>query len=430
MTSTTRRADAPRPHPTTRFPVPVDAALRAAGWQPGRWDIKQAEIWADALREHTSPAGHRHAVFPAAVEAWAEFGGLHITPSGPGRQIAPAALHLDPLYGLHMARTLGDLGRALDTEVCPLGAETDTQALLAIDSEGRVYALDHTGDWYLGPDIDQALATLISGVEPPRLTSGLTTARADPRYAAGITADTRKPPASVGPDTNTPPSATTRSRIPTSPLPPDGNRADDAEGTSGGGSFSTCIAISDTRCASRTYVFAPAACLWTFVNASCTTRNAVCSISAAYGLAPPPPTGPPPSPPHADCPTSTSRSARHGPSAAASSTAPGKPPRPPQPHRRQRHRLDAARPPAPSPVRSTPSISRSSVSACRPMSPTSAAFFTAFSGSFRATACSAAACTTIRLTRCATTSCISRAIRVRSSFRAHSARSSARSASS
>jgi len=157
---------------TTRFPVPVDAVLRAAGWQPGRWDIKQAEIWADTLREHTSPAGHRHAVFPAAVEAWAEFGGLHLTPTGPGRQVAPARLHLDPLHGLHMARTLADLGRALDTEVCPLGAETDTQALLAIDTEGRVYALDHTGDWYLGPDIDQALAGLVSGIEPTRLTAG------------------------------------------------------------------------------------------------------------------------------------------------------------------------------------------------------------------------------------------------------------------
>ena len=156
---------------STRFPVPVDAALRAAGWQPGRWDIKQAEIWADALREHTSPAGHRHAVFPAAVEAWAEFGGLHITPTGPGRQIAPAALHLDPLHGLHMARTLGDLGRALDTDVSPLGTETGTDSLLAIDSEGRVYALDHTGDWYLGADIDQALAGLVTGLEPARLTA-------------------------------------------------------------------------------------------------------------------------------------------------------------------------------------------------------------------------------------------------------------------
>lgn len=103
----------------TRFTAPVDAALRAAGWQPGRWDIKQAEFWADALRTHVSPAGHRHTVFPAAVEAWAEFGGLHLTPQGPGRQIAPAQPHLDPLHGLHMARTLGDLGRALDTEVCP-----------------------------------------------------------------------------------------------------------------------------------------------------------------------------------------------------------------------------------------------------------------------------------------------------------------------
>lgn len=104
---------------STRFSVPVDAALRSAGWQPGHWDIKQAEYWADALRGHESPAGHRHAVFPAAVEAWAEFGGLRIRPTGTGRQLAPTAIHLDPLHGLHMARTLGDLGRALDAEVCP-----------------------------------------------------------------------------------------------------------------------------------------------------------------------------------------------------------------------------------------------------------------------------------------------------------------------
>ncbi|MDI3386638.1 SUKH-3 domain-containing protein [Streptomyces sp. B-S-A8] len=156
---------------TTRFSVTVDDALRASGWQPGRWDIKQAEHWADALRQHTSPAGHRHTVFPAAVEVWAEFGGLTLTPTGPGRQIAPVTLRIDPLCGLHMARTLGDLGRALDTEMCPLGEETDTQALIAIDAEGRVYALDHSGDWYAGPDIDAALDTLISGTMPTRLTA-------------------------------------------------------------------------------------------------------------------------------------------------------------------------------------------------------------------------------------------------------------------
>ncbi|MEU9114078.1 SUKH-3 domain-containing protein [Streptomyces sp. NPDC048483] len=162
---------------STRFPAAVDVALQQAGWQPGRWDIKQAEHWADTLRAHASPAGHRHTVFAAAVEAWAEFGGLTITGTGPGRHIAPTPFTINPLHGLHLARTLGDLGRALDTDVAPLGQEetpdphgTPTaQAVLAIDTQGRIYSLDHTGDWYLGPGIDHALGTLVLGTRPERL---------------------------------------------------------------------------------------------------------------------------------------------------------------------------------------------------------------------------------------------------------------------
>ncbi|GAA2220956.1 SUKH-3 domain-containing protein [Streptomyces amakusaensis] len=157
---------------TTRFPVAVDAALQEAGWRPGRWDIKLAEHWADTLRAFESPAGHRHAVFPAAVEAWAEFGGLRIVALGPGRQTAPPVVRVDPLAGLHLARTLADLGRALGTEVAPLGVEGEDQAVLAVDAEGRVYSIDHTGDWYLGPDIDHALTTLVTGLQPVRLTTG------------------------------------------------------------------------------------------------------------------------------------------------------------------------------------------------------------------------------------------------------------------
>jgi hypothetical protein len=162
----------------TRFPVAVDAALREAGWRPGRWEMQEAEVWADTLRGHVSPGGHRHAVFPAAVEAWAEFGGLHVVPGGPGRDAAPVGVHLDPLHGLHAARTLADLGRALDSEVAPLGAEVtpggdpdDASGLLALDAEGRVYCLDHSGDWFLGQDTDAAFATLLTGIPPVRLTA-------------------------------------------------------------------------------------------------------------------------------------------------------------------------------------------------------------------------------------------------------------------
>jgi hypothetical protein len=157
---------------TTRFPVAVDAALREAGWVPGRWDIRLAEHWADTLRAHESPGGHRHTVFPAAVEAWAEFGGLRVAALEPGRQMAPPLVRIDPLAGLHLARTLADLGRALETRLAPLGAEGEDQAVLAIDAEGRVYSVDHTGDWYLGRSIDQAFGSLLMGMRPHRLSKG------------------------------------------------------------------------------------------------------------------------------------------------------------------------------------------------------------------------------------------------------------------
>lgn len=160
----------PLPAGAARFPAAVEASLRAAGWCPGRWDIRQAEVWADTLSAHVSPAGHRHSVVPAAVEAWAEFGGLAIPAvDGPGRQLAPTPLIVDPLCGLHLARTLGDLGRALGLPVCPLGEEATGQAQLAIDARGRVYSLDHTGDYYLGATVDRAIVTLTTGLSPSRL---------------------------------------------------------------------------------------------------------------------------------------------------------------------------------------------------------------------------------------------------------------------
>ncbi|MFC6596214.1 SUKH-3 domain-containing protein [Kitasatospora paranensis] len=161
-------------NPTTvrtqpRFPADVAAALKQAGWHPGRWEIRQAEAWADVLAQHGGPLDTPHTVFPAAVEAWAEFGGLSFDLSGPGRALAPTPFLLDPRCGLHQPRTLADLGRALGTRLAPLGEELYGQALLAIDETGRVFSLDATGEWYLGATVDQALAVLVLGLAPERL---------------------------------------------------------------------------------------------------------------------------------------------------------------------------------------------------------------------------------------------------------------------
>ncbi|MDR3034316.1 MAG: SUKH-3 domain-containing protein, partial [Kitasatospora sp.] len=60
-------------------------------------------------------------------------------------------------------------GRALDTRLAPLGEELYGQALLAVDEQGRVYSLDHTGEWFLGDSVDRAIGTLVLGRAPHRL---------------------------------------------------------------------------------------------------------------------------------------------------------------------------------------------------------------------------------------------------------------------
>ncbi|WP_179816284.1 SUKH-3 domain-containing protein [Allostreptomyces psammosilenae] len=168
--------------PTGTVPEEAATALLDAGWLPGRRNMHQAEHWADRLAAHTSADGYRHSLFAAAVEAWAEYGGVHVTLTGPGIEVARTPFVIDPLLGLHLPRTLTDLGRALGTQLAPLGAELvpdagtgpdAVRAHLAIDASGAVHSLDHTGDWFLGDTTHQALAALICGTRPHRLpTSG------------------------------------------------------------------------------------------------------------------------------------------------------------------------------------------------------------------------------------------------------------------
>ncbi|GIJ24740.1 SUKH-3 domain-containing protein [Micromonospora lutea] len=152
-----------------RFPLPVAQTLAAAGWQPGRSDESRGREWGLRIAAHATPSGRQHIVTARAIEAYAEFGGLRVRPQEDGEQVAPSSFHLDPFLVRHSAETLAELAEAIGARLSPLGEEGDGTGILAIDEHGRVFVLDHTGDWFLGADLDEALTTLVLGRRPARV---------------------------------------------------------------------------------------------------------------------------------------------------------------------------------------------------------------------------------------------------------------------
>jgi hypothetical protein len=62
-----------------------------------------------------------------------------------------------------------DFGATLGVQAFPVGEENTMEGFIVADELGRVFLLDQAGEWFLGPDIDQALVTLYYGREQPRL---------------------------------------------------------------------------------------------------------------------------------------------------------------------------------------------------------------------------------------------------------------------
>ena len=152
-----------------RFPTEVEAVLREAGWSEGR---RVPDVAADAIREistRTAATGSRHAAFPAAERALVEFGALYVDQDGPGVALRRRPFAVDPTMVPPSVATLEAFGRALGVALYPLGVEGDDDAVLAIDEHGRVFALDDCGEWFLGDDLPEALVSLVTGAEPPRV---------------------------------------------------------------------------------------------------------------------------------------------------------------------------------------------------------------------------------------------------------------------
>jgi SUKH-3 immunity protein len=161
----------PASGPGDRFSPAVAAALRAAGWFPGRQvDPQTMDGVHRELHQQTGRFGGRLPDPPAeATRALNEFGGLVIGAEGPGRDLNPRPFALDPTLAGHSLEALIDTGRALGTGLYPIGAEGLDDSVLAINLLGQVVAIDAVGEWFLGDTIEAALETLITGRRPARI---------------------------------------------------------------------------------------------------------------------------------------------------------------------------------------------------------------------------------------------------------------------
>lgn len=134
-----------------------------------RVDEARVRRWVLELSAYASPAGQRHVVVPAAIDAFRRVGGLRRTPNGPGEQVAASGFVVDPIRALASVDTLANLGEAIGSRLTPLGVENDGTGLLAIDEQARVFVLDPTAEWFLGNGVDDALETLLAGRTPARV---------------------------------------------------------------------------------------------------------------------------------------------------------------------------------------------------------------------------------------------------------------------
>ncbi|MDQ7907792.1 SUKH-3 domain-containing protein [Phytohabitans sp. ZYX-F-186] len=150
-----------------RFTPPVENALRAAGWYPGR-RLPDEELAGlrRAVFARTGVFGGRLRPSVHADRALAEFGGLVVDAGRPGVDLNPRPFALDPALAAASVETLIDAGRALGASLFPIGVEGMDEAVLAIADHGEVLAIDAVGEWSLGATLEAALDTLVTGGQP------------------------------------------------------------------------------------------------------------------------------------------------------------------------------------------------------------------------------------------------------------------------
>lgn len=103
----------------------------------------------------------------AARGAIARFPAARSTRRGPGHEvwIRPFKLGVTRALRRH-APALAGFSELLEAVLFPIGEEENADGVIAVDGHGRIFMLDQAGAWFLGGNIDTAIATLAEGHHP------------------------------------------------------------------------------------------------------------------------------------------------------------------------------------------------------------------------------------------------------------------------
>lgn len=161
------------------FSGAVDAALRAAGWQPNQCRTRTRNApptedihrWREFIAQFAPST--EHGAFPvgrtddhAARQALHELFGLRIVPhSG---EVLRSDLHFDPAFGVACADEIQGLGKLLHDVLVPIG-EVISESIIVQQSSGPVFLLGWVGVgvFYAGKDIQDGLEKLLASQRLP-----------------------------------------------------------------------------------------------------------------------------------------------------------------------------------------------------------------------------------------------------------------------
>jgi hypothetical protein len=149
--------------PHGRFPEAVASALLASRWKPHLTDL-HGNIVDRMMTEAEEVKGLEHELirFPAAKAFLVDFYGVITSLRGPGERHRIQQFEVDPLQPAWSADMLAEFGALIGARLYPVGVEKEL-SMLAVDEQGRVFAFDQAGEWFLGASGDAAIVTLITG---------------------------------------------------------------------------------------------------------------------------------------------------------------------------------------------------------------------------------------------------------------------------